>query len=265
MTAATVNPFRRALLERTPTFGAWIQIGHPACAEVFGRLGFDWICVDLEHGAIDLETTAAIFRAVEVHGAVPVARLPLDDQIWIKRTLDAGARGLIVPMVNSAEQARRAVRCAKYPPLGERGYGYSRANLHGIDFEPYIRSANRDIALVMQIEHRDGIDAVDEILEVEGVDGAFIGPYDLSGSYGKVGELGCPEMVDALARFRSACAAHGKPAGMHVVRPGQGNVEAAIRDGYTMIALGLDNVFVAMGAAAAIGQARAAVQAGAGV
>jgi 2-keto-3-deoxy-L-rhamnonate aldolase RhmA len=259
MTSPPANRFRRALLERIPTFGAWLQIGHAACAEIFGRLGFDWICVDLEHGAIDLESTAAIFRAVEAAGSVPVARLPMDDPIWIRRTLDAGARGLIIPMVNSAEQARAVVRYGKYPPLGERGFGYSRANLHGIDFEPYIQDANREIALVMQVEHRHGIDAIDQILEVEGVDGAFIGPLDLSGSYGKTGQLDCPEMVDALSRFRRSCAAHGKPAGMHVVRPGNGNVEQAIRDGYTMIALGLDTVFLAAGAQAALAEAHSAV------
>jgi 2-keto-3-deoxy-L-rhamnonate aldolase RhmA len=255
---ALQNRFRQALLDRTPTFGAWMQIAHPAGAEIFGRLGFDWICVDLEHGAIDLEGAAAIFRAAEAQGAVAMARLPFNDTIWIKRTLDAGARGLIVPMVNSAEEARHAVREAKYPPLGGRGFGYSRANLHGIDFERYIAEANREIALVMQIEHRDGIDAAEEILAVDGVDGAFIGPLDLSGSYGKTGDLDCAEMVDALARFRRACAARGKASGMHIVRPGDGNIEAAIRDGYSMIALGLDNVFLAMGAEAALGQARAA-------
>ena len=252
------NHFRKALLDRTPTFGAWMQIGHPAPAEIFGRLGYDWICVDLEHGVFDLDSMAGVFRAIECSGAVPVARLPFADTIWIKRSLDAGARGLIVPMVSSADTAREAVRHAKYPPLGDRGFGYSRANLHGIDFESYIRDANDEIAVVMQVEHRNGIDAIDAILEVEGVDGAFIGPLDLSGSYGKAGQLDCPEMVDALERFRRSCRTHGKAAGMHLVHPAAGNSEAAIADGYTMIALGLDNVFLAAGARAALHQARTA-------
>ena len=251
------NKFRKALLDRTPTYGAWLQIAHPAAAEIFARLGYDWICVDLEHGAIDIESTANIFRAVEAYGAVPVARLPYADTIWIKRTLDAGARGLIIPMVNSADTARHAIRQAKYPPLGERGYGYSRANMHGIDFASSIHEANDEIAVVMQIEHRDGIAQIDAILSTEGVDGAFIGPLDLSGSYGKTGQLDCPEMVDALARFRRACAARGKSAGMHIVRPDQASIEKAAADGYTMIALGLDNVFLAEGAARSIQTARA--------
>jgi 2-keto-3-deoxy-L-rhamnonate aldolase RhmA len=250
------NPFRKALLDRTPTFGAWMQIGHPAPAEIFGRLGYDWICVDLEHGAIDIESMANIFRTVAGYGSVPIARLPYADTIWIKRTLDAGARGLIVPMVNSAETAQHAMRQAKYPPLGERGYGYSRANLHGLDFKPYIREANDEIAIVMQIEHRNGIAEIDSILEVEGVDGAFIGPLDLSGSYGKTGQLDCPEMVDALARFRSSCTAHRKTAGMHIVHPNAENVQQAVDDGYTMIALGVDNVFLAEAAERALEDSR---------
>ncbi len=251
------NQFRQALLDRTRTFGAWLQIAHPTPAEIFARLGYDWVCVDLEHGAIDIEATAGIFRAIESHGATPVARLPYADTIWIKRTLDAGARGLIIPMVNSAETARHALREAKYPPLGNRGYGYSRANLHGIDVEDYFWNANQEIAVVMQIEHRDGIAEIDRILEVPGVDGAFIGPLDLSGSYGKTGDLHCPEMVDALARFRRSCAAHRKSAGMHIVRPDRGSVEQALVDGYNMVALGLDNVFLAEGATSALASARA--------
>lgn len=252
------NRFLKALLERSVTLGAWMQIGHPAPAEIFGRLGFDWVCVDLEHGAITIETMTNIFRALDAYGSVPVARLPLLDPIWIKRSLDAGARGLIIPAVNNVEMARAAIQEAKYPPLGRRGYGYSRANLHGIDFYDYIREANDEIAVVVQIEHRDGIAAIDSILEVEGVAGAFIGPMDLSGSFGKTGQLDAPEMVDALQEFRHACRKHEKAAGMHIVTPGHENIAAAVRDGYSMIALGLDNVLLASGAQRALNLGRTA-------
>lgn len=253
------NRFRQALLDRTPTFGAWMQIGHPAPAEIFGRLGYDWICVDLEHGVIDLQEMTAIFRAAEASGATPIARLPFADTIWIKRTLDAGAQGLIVPMVNSPAIAESAMKQAKYPPLGERGFGYSRANLHGSDFEKYIRSANDEIAVVVQIEHRDAIEAIDDILAVPGVDGAFIGPLDLSGSFGKTGQLDCVEMKVALDRFRQACSRRGKAPGMHLVHPVRSRIEAALADGYTMIALGLDTVFLSAAASDALQQSRSAV------
>ncbi len=246
------NKLRRALLERQVTLGSWIQIGHPACAEVMARAGFDWVCVDLEHGVIDLETTAAIFRALGGFDCVPVARLPLNDPIWIHRTLDAGARGLIIPMVKTAAEAEAAVREAKYPPRGGRGFGYSRANLYGADFDSYIASANDEIAMVMQIEHKDAIANLDAILRVDGVDGVFIGPLDLSGSMGITGQLDHPEMVAALDKYRAACRAHKKPAGMHIVRPSEASIRRALDEGYTMLALGLDNVFMEQSARAAL-------------
>jgi 2-keto-3-deoxy-L-rhamnonate aldolase RhmA len=246
------NKLRRALLEREVTLGSWIQIGHPACAEVMARAGFDWVCVDLEHGAIDLETMTNIFRALGGFDCVPVARLPLNDPIWIHRTLDAGARGLIIPMVKTAAEAEAAVREAKYPPRGVRGFGYSRANLYGADFKTYIASANDEIAMVMQIEHKDAIANLDAILSVDGVDGVFIGPLDLSGSMGITGKLDHPQMLAALEKYCSVCRAHKKPAGMHIVRPNEENVRRALDEGYTMLALGLDNVFMEQSARASL-------------
>ena len=246
------NKLRQALLKREVTLGTWIQIGHPACAEVLARVGFDWICVDLEHGVIDLETTANIFRAVSGFDCVPVARLPLNDPVWIHRVLDAGARGLIIPMVKTAVEAEAAVREAKYPPRGVRGFGYSRANTHGMDFESYITSANDEIAMVMQIEHKDAMANLDAILQVDGVDGVFIGPLDLSGSMGIPGQLDHPQMAAALKKYRSACRAHKKSAGMHIIRPNDENVRRALDQGSTMLALGLDNVFMEQSARASL-------------
>lgn len=247
-----MNKLRRALLEREVTLGSWMQIGHPAGAEILARAGFDWVCADLEHGAIDLETTAHIFRALDSHGCVPVARLPLNDPIWIHRVLDAGARGLIIPMVKTPAEAEAAVREAKYPPRGTRGFGYSRANSYGADFTPYIASANDEIAMVMQIEHKDAIGNLDGILDVEGVDGVFIGPLDLSGSMGIPGQLEHPHMKAALETYRSACRAHRKSAGLHIIRPDPAGVRQALDEGYTMLALGLDDVFIEHGARAAL-------------
>jgi 2-keto-3-deoxy-L-rhamnonate aldolase RhmA len=215
-------------------------------------VGFDWVCVDLEHGVIDLETTANIFRGLAGFDCVPVARLPLNDPIWIHRTLDAGAHALIIPMVKTAAEAEAAVREAKYPPLGVRGYGYSRANLYGADFETYIASANDEIAMIMQIEHKDAIANLDAILRVDGVDGVFVGPLDLSGSMGITGQLDHPQMTAALDKYRAACRAHKKSAGMHIVRPNEAGIRRALDEGYTMLALGLDNVFMEQSARASL-------------
>jgi 2-keto-3-deoxy-L-rhamnonate aldolase RhmA len=252
------NRFREALLNRRATFGAWAGIGHAACVEIPARLGFEWVAVDLEHGGVDLESLAGLFRAIELHGAVPVARLPYCDTLWIKRTLDAGARGLIVPMVNDAGQAEHAVREAKYPPRGRRGYGFSRANTYGIDFPDYAREANDEIAVVVQIEHRDAIANLDGILAVEGVDAAFLGPLDLSGSFGKTAQMDCPEMVDALETFRACCRAHGMAAGIHVIDTSLESIARALREGYTMLALSADIIWLTAAARAAVGNARSA-------
>jgi len=246
------NKLRRALMENTLTLGAWLQIGHPASAELLARAGFDWVCVDLEHGAIGIETMADIFRALGAFDCVPVARLPLNDPIWIHRTLDAGARALIIPMVKTAEEAENAVREAKYPPRGTRGYGFSRANMHGIDFSDYTSSANDEIAMIMQIEHHEAVEHIDEILAVDGVDSVFIGPYDLSGSMGITGQFDHPRMTAALDTFLASCRAHGMAAGTHVVHPDKTSVTRAIQDGYTLIALGIDTLYLYNGAAEAV-------------
>ncbi len=250
------NKLRRALLDRSPCLGTWVQIGHPASAEILARAGFDWVCVDLEHGGIDLETMTHLFRTLDGFDCVSVARLPLNDPIWIHRTLDAGARGLIIPMVKTADQADAAVRDAKYPPRGRRGFGYSRANMHGRDFDDYIATANDEIAMIMQIEHKDAIANLDAILEVDGVDGLFIGPLDLSGSMGLTGQMTHPQVVAALETYLDACRRHNTTAGMHVVRPNADNVRDAIDKGYTLLALGVDTVFLETGATDSLAAAR---------
>ncbi len=246
------NVLRRKLLAGELCLGGWMQIGHPACAEIFARAGFEWVCVDLEHGAIDIETMTNIFRTLDAFDCVPVARIPINDPVWIHRSLDAGAKGLIVPMIKTAEEAEQAVSEAKYPPRGTRGYGYSRANLHGMDFAEYIANANEEIAVIAQIEHKDAIANLEGILSAEGIDGAFIGPLDLSGSMGLTGRMEHPEVKAALERFRNVCAEYKITPGMHVVRPHAEAVEQAVRQGYRMLALGLDNVMLDIGATDAI-------------
>lgn len=238
------NKLRKALLKKELTLGAWIQIGHPACAEILCKAGFDWVCVDLEHGAIDIETMTNIFRIIDAFDCVPVARLPLNDPVWIHRSLDAGARCLIIPMVNIAEEAQAAVRQAKYPPEGVRGYGYCRANMHGMDFDNYIKTANEEIAMIMQIEHKDAIDNLEEIAKVEGVDGLFIGPLDLNGSMGITGQMDHPDMIKALEKYQMVCKNSGISAGMHIVHPNNENIRSAIAQNYNLLALGLDVIFL---------------------
>lgn len=239
-----VNKLKKALLNKEVTLGGWMQIGHPAIAEIFAKSGFDWVCVDLEHGAIDLETMTNIFRAIDGFDCVPVARIPMNDPVWIRRSLDAGARGLIIPMVNTAQQAEFAISNAKYPPRGNRGFGYYRANMHGMDFDNYINTANDEIAIIVQIEHKEAIANLKDILNVDGIDAVFIGPLDLSGSMGITAQMDHPDMVAALEEYRNVATQVGKSFGLHIVRPDKQNIKQAIEQGNTLIALGLDNVFL---------------------
>ncbi len=238
------NPVREALLQRRLSLGSWIQIGHPAVAEVLANAGFAWIAVDCEHSDIGLEGLAAVLRGLQGRPPVPLVRVRENDTLVIRQALDLGARGVIVPLVNTAADAEAAVRAAKYPPLGVRGFGFCRANDHGLDFAESVKTANDDIAVVAMIESRQGVENIDAILAVPGVDGIFLGPYDLSGSYGVPGDVDGPHVEAAGRRVMDACRHAGKSAGLHVVKPNERNIGHAIDMGFTFLALGMDTVFL---------------------
>jgi len=242
------NAVKRALLERRVTLGTWIQIGHPAVAEVLADAGFDWIAADMEHTDIDNATFAALARGMHGRGVTALVRVRENDTLAIRQVLDLGAQGVIVPLAHTADDAERAVRAAKYPPRGVRGYCFSRMNGWGKGFDAYAASANDDVAVVVMIESKQGVENIDAILAVDGVDGVFIGPYDLSGSYGVPGQTGDDLVQAGCRRVAEACRKAGKAAGLHVVLPDPAAVEQAVSDGFTFIALGVDTVFLRGGA-----------------
>jgi 2-keto-3-deoxy-L-rhamnonate aldolase RhmA len=254
----TPNPVRKALRERSFCIGTWIQVGHAAVAEVLANAGFDWLCADGEHTDIGPAEFAAVARGLHGRGPVPLVRVRENDTLAIRQMLDMGALGVIVPLVNSAADAEAAVRAAKYPPQGVRGFAFHRGNDWGVDFADYAAQANAEIAVVVMIESREAVENIEEILAVEGVDGVFIGPYDMSGSYGLPGETAAPVIQRACARVVEACRNAGKSAGIHVVLPTPESVEQAVRQGFTFIAVGVDTVFLSQGARTALATARAA-------
>jgi len=239
------NPVKKALLERKLTFGSWIQIGHPAVAEILSRTGFEWLAIDMEHTDIGVESFSAVIRGMHGRDAIPLARVRENDVLAIRQVLDAGAQGVIVPLVNSAEEAEMAVKAAKYPPQGARGFAFCRANNFGIDFDKYAIEANRNIAVIVMIESRPAVENINEILAVEGVDGVFIGPYDMSGSYGVTGQISHSDIIKACRTVSIACEKCGKSAGIHIVRPDETQIKNAVDNGFTFIALGMDTVFLA--------------------
>lgn len=242
-----MDSVKNALKMRKVTLGGWIQIGHPGIAEIFGRAGFDWVCVDLEHG--DTEGALPnIFRALSKYKAIPFARIEENDTLKIRRALDLGAQGIIVPLVNTAEEAQKAVRSAKYPPEGIRGFAFCRANEWGKDFDQKVAAANSKISVIVMIESKEAVENIESILQVDGVDGVFIGPYDMSGSYGVTGQTEHPVIMEACKKVSAACKSFGKSAGIHIVLPTPEKVQKANEDGFTFIALGMDTVFLAEGA-----------------
>ena len=229
-----------------PSIGSWMSMAHPSIAEILAMAGYDWIVIETEHTAIDVSEVLRLIIAIEQRGSVPLVRLAWNDPIQAKAVLDSGAAGVLVPMVNTKADAELAVSMTKYPPLGSRGVGLARAQGYGINFDAYVTNANADTLLLVQIEHREAVENIEQILSVTGIDGVFIGPYDLSLSLGIPGNLNHPDILAAKQKVLSATLAHGLIAGMHFVQPqtAASDCQKAISEGYRFIALGTDILFL---------------------
>ncbi len=234
------------LKEGRTSIGSWMSMAHVSIAEILASAGYDWVVIETEHTAIDVSEVLRLIVAIEGRGSIPLVRLAWNDPIQAKAVMDSGAAGVLVPMVNSKADAELAVRNIKYPPMGSRGVGLARAQGYGVALEEYVRDANRDSLLMAQIEHVDAVKNIDEILSVPGIDGTFIGPYDLSLSMGLAGQLQHPDMEAAKQRVLAATKAHGLVPGIHLVHP-----DTAAEDfkkcfglGYRFIALGTDILFL---------------------
>jgi 2-dehydro-3-deoxyglucarate aldolase len=229
-----------------PSMGSWLSMGHPSIAEILAMAGYDWVVIETEHTAIDVSEALRLIIAIEQRGSVPLVRLAWNDPIQAKAVLDSGAAGVLVPMVNTRADAELAVQMTKYPPLGFRGVGLARAQGYGEHFDAYVQNANDDTLLMVQIEHKDAVANIDEILAVPGIDGTFIGPYDLSLSLGIPGQLNHPDLVAAKRRVLDATLAKGLAAGIHFVQPRTAaeDCRAAVKQGYRFIALGTDILFL---------------------
>jgi len=238
------NPLRKSLLERRVTIGSWIQMNDPAAAEVLANAGYEWIGIDMEHTDIDFNAAANLMRAMYGRGPVPTVRVSSNETMAIRRALDTGAQAVFVPLINTPEDARKAVASAKYPPAGIRGFAFCRANNWGVDFDAYAAAANDNTAVVAMIESAEAVENIDAILAVNGIDGIFVGPYDMSGSYGMAGKTQDPVVRNACRKVVAACEKAGKSAGLHVVKPTRENVENAVEDGFTLLCLGGDDIFM---------------------
>tara|TARA_Y100000294_G_C8554121_1_gene336523 strand:- start:576 stop:1307 length:732 start_codon:yes stop_codon:yes gene_type:complete len=226
------------------TLGSWITLNHISIVEIMADAGFDWLCVDLEHSVIDYYGAEKLIATIEAKGCVPYVRVGANDPLIIKRVLDAGAKGIIVPMINSKIDAEKAVNAVKYPPLGNRGVGLARAQGYGFDFEEYADTINNETRVIAQIEHIDAINNLEDIITVDGIDGTIIGPYDLSGSMGKPGKYEDSDVVDVLRKYEEVSKKVDKPMGYHIIEPNHKLVLEKIKNGYTFIAFSLDILFL---------------------
>ncbi len=233
---------------KTLTLGSWITLGHPAIAEIMASAGFDWLVVDLEHSVIDLEVAGDLIRTIDLCGVAPLVRLTSNDQNQIKRVMDAGAHGIIVPMVNAPEEALRAVAATRYAPVGSRGVGLARAQGYGASFQNYLKWQSEGPVIIVQIEHKDAVDQLEAILRVPGVDGFIVGPYDLSCSMGIAGQFEQAEFVHTIKRIHEIGQQVGSLVGMHIVEPDLQQLEQMVRDGYNFIAYSVDIRLLDIGA-----------------
>lgn len=239
-----MSKLKQKLQNNELTIGSWVTIGHPSIIEIMATAGFDWLTIDMEHSAIELGDAQNLIAHIQANGMEALVRVGKNEEVIIKRVLDAGADGVIVPMVNTKEDAQRAVSFVKYPPLGKRGVGLARAQKYGIGFEDYKKKLDTDIVIIAQVEHIDSVNNLSEILDVEGVDGIIVGPYDLSGSMGKPGKFEDQDVKDAILAVEDTCKTKKRPLGFHVIPANHIELKKKIDSGYTFLAFSLDFLFL---------------------
>jgi 4-hydroxy-2-oxoheptanedioate aldolase len=242
------NSLKRRLLGGHKAFGSWLHLAHPAATEAMACAGYDFLFIDNEHGPGSLQDTLLQLQVLAGTTAAPVVRVPWNDPVYIKRLLDIGATSIMVPVIETAEQARAAVAACRYPPRGIRGFGPWREFGRGTDMVDYVQHAHEDLLVIGQIESAKAVENIDAIAAVEGLDLLYIGPNDLSGSVGHFREFEHPAVTKAIDHAFAAITRAGQPAG--IVPYGPHTTNDLFRAGYAMIATGTDVALMRSAAAA---------------
>lgn len=237
--------FRARLKAGETLLGTMVTLPTAATAEILVDAGFDWLFIDAEHGPLDIGDILGIVQAVGDRVAC-IVRVPQCDEGWIKRVLDLGAHGIIVPQTNTPEQVATVVNHARYSPAGTRGVGLGRAHGYGFRFNEYVESANDQVTVIVQAEHRLAVDNIDTIVQVDGIDAVLLGPYDLSASLGKMGDITDHEVVDGITRVIKTCQSVSIPVGSFGV---SGDAVKSYADqGCSLLVAGVDVLFLGGGA-----------------
>jgi 2-keto-3-deoxy-L-rhamnonate aldolase RhmA len=241
--------FRKRLIQGDLLKGTIISLPCPQVAELLSGAGFDWLFIDGEHGPLSVGDIQLLLQAAQPHCPC-VVRLAANDAVHVKQALDTGADGIIAPLVNDADTAARVASWARYPPLGTRSVGIARAQGYGASFASYMATANTQVAVVVQVEHIDAVANIDSILDVKGIDGVFVGPYDLSASMGKPGQVNDADVQHQIETVRQACLQHRVPIGIFGVDAAA--VQPFVQQGYTLIAMGMDSLLLIQSAQKAL-------------
>ncbi len=248
------NKFRQRVCSGEVLVGTIVSLNSPQVAEILSDAGFDWLFIDAEHGAYDPLAVEALIQATGDRTPCLV-RIPVHEEAWIEKMLDVGASGIIAPQVNTVAQARQVVNYSKYPPQGERGVGVARAQRYGVQFENYLAQANDALLTVIQIEHKDAVDNIRELVTVAGVDVLFIGPYDLSTSLGIPGQVDDPAVQESIAEVLGVCREAGRVPGIFGIAPD--TVSRYVEMGFTLVGVGVDAMFLSQAASQALRDVRA--------
>ena len=244
------NKIKQMLTEKKPVVGGWLQLCSPMVAEHMAHVGYDYLVVDMEHSGLSISEARAMLQAIATTDTVPLVRTAWNDPAMIKCALDSGAYGVVIPMINTNEEAMKAVQACKYPTEGIRGMGGGRMLLYGGD--DYFEHANEEILIIAMIEHIDAINKIDDIMSVPGVDVFYLGPRDLAGSMGlkPIVNNTDPKYLKALDHFLEAGKKHKVPMGIFADSPEAANQRIA--EGFLFIGLGTDTIYLTRSARAAL-------------
>ena len=231
---------KKAFRNREHLFAAWVSYSHPSITETFAKAGFDFIAIDMEHSTISLSEGQRIIAACQSEGVPCLPRPVSHSNDFIKPLLESGADGILIQMVNTADEVKNLIKNIKYPPVGIRSYGVSRAQSYGFDFNEYITKWNQTSSFIIQVESIEAVNNIEKLLAFDEIDAVMVGPYDISGSLGVPGQLDHPKVIDASKKVIKACEKYGKSCGTQLNDPNPNNIKSLFDLGYTYAILGSD-------------------------
>jgi 2-dehydro-3-deoxyglucarate aldolase len=240
----SIFSLKEKLKNKELTIGSWITIPSIEIVEIMSTAGFEWLVVDMEHTSLTIDQAKTLIHAIQANSMSALVRVSKNEEVIIKRVLDCGADGIIVPMIKNEKDAKKAVSFAKYPPHGKRGVGLNRAQNYGISFNDYKRWVENEMVVIAQIEHIDAVNNISDIINVNGIDGTIIGPYDLSASMGYPGEYNKEVVKNALEKVENQILKSSVSLGFHVIESDHLFSLNKIKKDYSFIAFSIDFLFI---------------------